>query len=274
MSSYALIIEDDQDTASLFSHILEFIGFQTEIIRSPERVFTQLDHTIPDIVLLDIMLGQNVSGINILDYIKNQDRLSTCRVIVITGYPNLVETIEDRADLVLLKPISAKQLSTMVLRMVPNHVSESFLYNASHDPLTGLMNYACFKDRLAHAVNRSRRTENLFFGLILILIENYSTLQKVHGPHPTNLFLEDFVGRITREIREVDTCGRLTENKFGILLEDIKAPANAFMVADRIKSAIASPLSIQGKRLDFNARVEVIEMNTVHRLDDFLQRPS
>lgn len=270
MSSFALIIEDDQDTASLFSHILEFIGFRTEIVRDPERVFTLLDRTRPDIVLLDIMLGQNVSGINILDYIKGDERLSTCRVIVITGYPNLAESIEDKADLVLLKPISAKQLSTMVLRMVPNHISENFLYNASHDPLTGLVNYARFKDQLTHAISRARRTVNLFFALIFIQLQDYHTLQKDNGQSVANQFLEIFVSKTKAEIREVDTFSRLTEDRFVILLEDIKDPGNAFIVEKRIQDALAAPIHIQGRRLNIHAHVEVKEKDLIQHLETFL----
>jgi diguanylate cyclase (GGDEF)-like protein len=274
MCSYALIVEDDQDTASLFGHILEFIGFRTEIIRDPERVFSRLDQTIPDIVLLDIMLDQNVSGINILDYIKGEERLNACRVIVITGYPSLAETIEDQADLVLLKPISAKQLSTMALRMVPNHVSENFLYNASHDPLTGLMNYARFKDRLIHAVNRSKRTEDLIFALIFIQINQFTILQRVHGQAALNQVLESLVSSIKGEIREVDTFSRLTEDKFAILLEDIKDPSNASTIEKRLESAVNRPFPIQGKRIHLNIYIDGKEFELVQNLDDFLERQS
>jgi diguanylate cyclase (GGDEF)-like protein len=270
MTSHALIIEDDQDTASLFSHILEFIGFATEIIRSGEQALSRLKQTVPDIVLLDILLGQNVTGINILDYIKGETRLNTSRVIVITGYPNLAESVGNRADLVLLKPISAKQLSTMVLRLCPNHVYENFLYTASHDAMTGLMNYARFKDRLAHSVSRAKRTDELLFAVLFIQLEGLDDVLNVNGQLIVNQVLLTFVEKVWTLIREIDTFSRLSEDKFAILLENIKDSNNASRVAERIQKDIRKPVNIQGQRISIDSTVEIAHDDLLERLDTYL----
>jgi len=261
--SHALIIEDDQDTASLFSHILEFIGFKTEIVSSGEKALVWLKHYVPDIVLLDIQLSPDMSGLNILDYITGEERLGKSRIIVITGHPNLVETVGERADLFLLKPISAKQLSTMVLRLCPDHICENFLYNASYDSLTGLMNYARFKDRLAHAGSRAKRVENLYFAVIMIEIDEFSGLRRTHGELLMN-----------QQIREVDTFCRLSEDKFAILLENIKDPQNAAIVAARIRMAIDAPFQIQGHEILINVRMDIANQNLIEQVDAFLQPSS
>jgi diguanylate cyclase (GGDEF)-like protein len=274
LSSFALIIEDDQDTALLFSHILEFIGFHTEIEIDPDRVFHHLDRTIPEIVLLDIMLGQNVSGTNILDFIKRQDRLNNCRVIVITGYPDLAETIKDKADLVLLKPISASQLSTMILRLVPNHISESFLYNASYDPVTGLMNLARFKDQINHTIQRSKRRVNLTFVLVLIQLKNLNHLQRENGELIANQFLYNIVSRIKAEIREIDSFSRVAKDKFAILLEDVKSIENAIKVTKRIQAVLDDPIYVRGRSFPFTGAIEIKEEDFVNQLDTFLGHTS
>ena len=270
MSSQALIIEDDQDTASLFSHILEFIGFGTQIIRNAEFARARLHEMEPEIVLLDILLGQNVSGLNILDYIKSEERLRSCRVIVITGYANLAESVGDKADLVLLKPISAKQLSTMVLRLLPNHICENFLYNASHDPMTGLMNYARFKDRLTHAVSRIKRAENLRFTLLFVRINELDIIQRKHQLAGTNQILHAFVERVNEQIREVDTFARLSEDKFAILLENIKDPENAAIVVSRIRKSLERPFRIDQVLVPMDVFVEVASDDLLGSLDIFL----
>jgi diguanylate cyclase (GGDEF)-like protein len=271
MTSQALIIEDDLDTASLFSHILEFIGFTTEIIRSGEQAVSRLKETVPDIVLLDILLGQNVTGINILDYIKGEKRLSTSRVIVITGYPNLAESVGNKADLVLLKPISAKQLSTMVLRLCPNHVYENFLYTASHDAMTGLMNYARFKDRLSHSVSRAKRTDGLLFAVLFIQILGLDEVQNTHGQLIVNQVLLTFVEKVWALIREIDTFSRLSEDKFAILLENIKDPSNASRVAERIQKDIRKPMSIQGQRISIDSIIEITQDDLIEQLDTYMK---
>lgn len=274
MKSHALIIEDDQDTASLFSHILEFIGFKTEIVQTGEKALIRLRHNIPDIVLLDIQLSPDVSGVNILDYIKGEERLSKSRVIVITGHPNLVDTVANKADLVLLKPISARQLSTMVMRLCPDHICENFLYNASYDSLTGLMNYARFKDRLAHATSRAKRAEGLYFAVLFLKIREFAVLNRTHGQLLMNQVLFYFVERLQGQIRDVDTFSRLSEDKFAILLENINDPRNAAIVAARIRIALEPPYQIQGQEIPIQVSIETANKSLIEYLDAFLQAKS
>ena len=274
MKSHALIIEDDQDTASLFSHILEFIGFQTEIVQTGEVALFRLRHMIPDIVLLDLQLSSEISGIHVLDYIKKEDRLVKSRVIVITGYPNLADTILNKADLFLLKPISASQLSTMVLRLCPDHICENFLYNASYDALTGLMNYARLKDRLAHATSRAKRAEGLYFALLFLKICEFPVLHREYGQLLINQILLSFVERIQGQIREVDTFSRLSEDKFAILLENINDPRNVSIVAARIRIAFEQPFQIQGQDVSIQVSIETENENLSEQMDAFLQASS
>jgi diguanylate cyclase (GGDEF)-like protein len=269
--SRALIIEDDKDTASLFGHILEFIGFTTDIVQSGEKALTKLRHHTPDIVLLDMHLSLNVSGLNILDYIRREKRLNNSRIIVITGHPNLVETIGNKADLVLLKPVSAKQLSTMVLRLCPDHSCENFLYNASHDALTGLMNQARFKDRLTHAVSRVKRDSSLYFAVLVMQIDAFRTLKKQHGELLVNQVLLNFVERIRERIREVDTFCRLSEDKFAILLENIVDPVNAGLVVARIQAVLDDPFEIQSLEIPITVSIDIINEDLIEQVDAFLQ---
>jgi len=274
MTSQALIIEDDQDTASLFSHILEFIGFNTEIIRTGEKALIRLKQTVPDIVLLDIQLSQNISGLNILDYIKGEERMDSCRVIVITGHPNLAENVGHKSDLVLLKPISAKQLSTMVMRLCPNHICENFLYNASYDGLTGLMNYARFKDRLSHATSRAKRTEGLIFAVLLINISEFIRLNRTYGQLLMNQFVLIFVERIQEQIREVDTFSRLSEDKFAILLENINNRSNASTVCTRINQTLDHPFLSQGQEISIDANIDIVYDDLINQVDTYLKKRS
>lgn len=244
MGSKALVIEDDLDTAALYGHILEFLGFQTEIIRSGEQALGRLRQTVPDVVLLDMQLSHQVSGGTILKYIHQDARLEQCCVIVITGHPNLAEEVEQQVDLVLIKPISAKQLSTMVLRLCPNHVSENFLYNASHDPLTGLMNYPQFKSRVDHAISRAKRVNGLSFGIIFVQVVNIGTLKQELGQAGLNLLLIEMVNRIKVTVREVDIFARLRDDKFGILLENVQDPANIGVIIRRIEATLVEPVVV------------------------------
>ncbi len=245
IASRALIIEDDLDTAALYGHILEFLGFQTETIQSGEKALTRLRQITPDIVLLDMRLSYQVTGEMILDYIRQAENLRECRVIVITGHPNMVTEIEHKADMVLMKPIDAKQLSTLILRLCPNHVRDNFLHNASHDPVTGLMNYFEFKERVDHAMGRAKRVGGLNFGIIFLQVVNMVALKQDLGQLGLNQVLLEMVTRLKRIVREVDIFSRLKDDKFAIFLEDLQDPTNIDKITKRIESVLEKPYRVE-----------------------------
>lgn len=115
----ALIIEDDKDAAELYRHVLEPLGFETEIIRTGEEASARLTVVVPAVVLLDLHLPAHTSGTDILHQIRADKRLTGTRVIVVSGHPELAETIGDEADAVLIKPVDVGVLSDLVTRLHP-----------------------------------------------------------------------------------------------------------------------------------------------------------
>lgn len=114
----ALVVEDDKDVAELFSYVLQSRGFDTEIIRSGKVAMALLSVIEPALVLLDLQLPFNVSGSDVLERIRSDQRLAKTRVVVITGHPQMAETLHNKADLVLVKPVDVTQLSDLVMRLL------------------------------------------------------------------------------------------------------------------------------------------------------------
>lgn len=117
-----LIIEDDKDVAELFNHVIEPLGFETEVVRRGDIALSRLASIVPAVVLLDLHLPE-VSGKDILRQIRADERLAETRVIVITAHSHMSDILQDEADLVLLKPVSVDQLSDLVLRLQPDDPS-------------------------------------------------------------------------------------------------------------------------------------------------------
>src|SRR5512136_2550664 len=120
----ALAIEDDKEIAELYRRVLEPLGFETEIIRTGEAALVRLATSTPAVVLLDLNLVSRVSGSDILHRIRADRRLTGTRVVVITGYPVLADTVRDRADAVLIKPVDVKELSDLIGRLYPRDRSD------------------------------------------------------------------------------------------------------------------------------------------------------
>ena len=113
----ALIVEDELDISIVFSRALQAAGFETAVIRTGDIAMEWLASSKPDIVILDLNLPR-VTGPEILEYIRSDERLAKTPVIVATAYARLAEGVRDQADRVLFKPVSFAQLRDLSARLV------------------------------------------------------------------------------------------------------------------------------------------------------------
>jgi len=118
-----LIIEDDEDLSAIFDEALSAAGYQTEIIRNGRTALIRLQTVSPDVVILDMHLPQ-VTGAEILHYIRSEKRMSFTNVVVTTADAIMGEQVRDTADFVLIKPISFGQLRDLTARLNPANPEE------------------------------------------------------------------------------------------------------------------------------------------------------
>jgi two-component system cell cycle response regulator DivK len=115
---HAMIIEDNEDLAIIFAEALQAAGLETRIVQDGQTALEELEKSAPSIIILDLHLP-HVSGEKILDDIRADERLAESRVIIATADPRMADMLKDRADLVLLKPISFGQLRDLAARLKP-----------------------------------------------------------------------------------------------------------------------------------------------------------
>jgi DNA-binding response OmpR family regulator len=116
---FALIVEDDNKLATIFTKALQEAGYHTETIQRGDHAMTRLDELIPDVVILDLHLPY-VGGIDILDRIRREPRLAAVKVVTVTADLYLAkESVQDKADWVLIKPVSFTRLRDLVAELRP-----------------------------------------------------------------------------------------------------------------------------------------------------------
>ncbi|HKG55400.1 MAG TPA: response regulator [Anaerolineales bacterium] len=120
MSELALIIEDDEDLASIFAEALRGVGFEVEIIEDGQAAQERLKNGItPFLILLDMHLP-HISGADLLtNIIKKEDRFSKTTVIITTADARMGEAYTEEVDFVMIKPISFVQLRDLTSRLKP-----------------------------------------------------------------------------------------------------------------------------------------------------------
>lgn len=105
----ALIIEDNEAVIEIFKTAIGRAGFEVELIGDGQTALERLAVVTPAFVLLDLHLPY-ISGEQILDYIKSQDRLAQTQLLLATADITKLASLEERVDFVLVKPFGFIQL--------------------------------------------------------------------------------------------------------------------------------------------------------------------
>lgn len=111
-----LIIEDDIELSDIFSTVLQANGLETEIVRDGQFAIDRISTLMPDAIILDMHLP-HVSGMEILSQIRKDPKLSSLKVIVATADVLLAQASDHKADMVLVKPVTYTQITTLTLRL-------------------------------------------------------------------------------------------------------------------------------------------------------------
>jgi len=112
----AFIVEDDPQLSRIFSLTLNEV-YETESITDGAQALERLSKAAPQLVVLDINLP-GVSGAEILHSIRADSRLESTRVILATADSRMADELREKADIVLLKPISIVQLRDLAQRLL------------------------------------------------------------------------------------------------------------------------------------------------------------
>ena len=120
MSDLALIIEDDEDLASIFAEALRGVGFEVEIIADGQAARERLKNGVaPFLILLDMHLP-HVSGADLLtNIIKKDEQFAKTIIIITTADARMGEAYNEEVDFVMIKPISFVQLRDLTSRLKP-----------------------------------------------------------------------------------------------------------------------------------------------------------
>ncbi len=120
MSDVALIVEDDEDLASIFAEALRGVGFEVEIVADGLTAQEKLKSgAAPFLILLDMHLP-HVSGADLLtNIIKKDSRFEKTIVIITTADARMGEAYNEEVDFVMIKPISFVQLRDLTSRLKP-----------------------------------------------------------------------------------------------------------------------------------------------------------
>jgi diguanylate cyclase (GGDEF)-like protein/PAS domain S-box-containing protein len=170
--------------------------------------------------------------------------------LVVQSYSGDVRYTEQ--DEVLLQFVS-----TQIAAAIERKQTETWLRHiARHDVLTDLPNRGLFNDRLLAALARTQPAEDRL-ALLYIDLDRFKQVNDTYGHATGDLLLREVGLRIRHCVRESDTIGRIGGDEFVVLLNTIKLPEHASMIAEKIRASLNQPFELADHRLLISASVGI-----------------
>jgi diguanylate cyclase (GGDEF)-like protein len=139
-------------------------------------------------------------------------------------------------------------------------LSEQLAYQASHDPLTGLVNRRAFEERLERALEVAR-SEQVEHALCYLDLDQFKVVNDTCGHAAGDELLREISRVLQSVVSKRDTLARLGGDEFGILLERCDV-IQAERVAYAVRHALEGyPLSWQGRQFRIGVSIGLVPVN-------------
>lgn len=149
---------------------------------------------------------------------------------------------------------------------------EQLLHDAFHDHVTGLANRALFIDRLESNLKRRSRSPQYLFALLFLDLDRFKIVNDSLGHLAGDLLLKILAKRLEASIRAVDTVARFGGDEFAILLSDLREPADAIIVAERIQKGLQIPFPLEEHQVFTTASIGIVLGSADYRHADEMLR--
>ena len=128
------------------------------------------------------------------------------------------------------------------------NVLQHQLDHVLYDPVTQLLGWQLFEDRLNQSIKESERYL-LNMAVILIHIDDMNMINHTFQQESVDLLLKEISSRLKACVRQVDSVSRFTKDTFAILLTQLTKPEASIFVTQRILQLLGSPFQIKEQEM-------------------------
>jgi diguanylate cyclase (GGDEF)-like protein/PAS domain S-box-containing protein len=128
-------------------------------------------------------------------------------------------------------------------------------YMAHHDALTGLLNRAAMRERLAEAVGRSQRGKSC--AVLHLDLDHFKEVNDTYGHPAGDELLRSVARRLLSCASAADTVARLGGDEFVILCQGEEQPHAAARLAARVIAELLCPHEIDGRSVSIGVSVGI-----------------
>ncbi|HEY0520817.1 MAG TPA: GGDEF domain-containing protein [Ilumatobacteraceae bacterium] len=155
-----------------------------------------------------------------------------------------------------LADVASAYLINAQSREAARVASDLYHHSALHDALTRLPNRLLLQERLAHAVQRAKRSHTNT-AVLFVDLDQFKVVNDTHGHQVGDELLLAVAQRLSRYVRSGDTLARFSGDEFVFLCEDLQTATDVELLAERVCDAFSTPFVLGGLELSVSASVGI-----------------
>ncbi|MGB9670177.1 MAG: bifunctional diguanylate cyclase/phosphodiesterase [Halothiobacillaceae bacterium] len=132
----------------------------------------------------------------------------------------------------------------------------TLVYQAQHDPLTGLPNRLMVANHFAKACAEAHRHHE-HMALLILDLDHFKTINEGRGYTCGDRLLVATATRLERSLRDTDNLARIGGDEFLILLERITKPDQVIEAIQRIRQALQEPFLLDGEAFELTTSIGI-----------------
>ncbi|MBU2426861.1 MAG: diguanylate cyclase, partial [Gammaproteobacteria bacterium] len=241
-----LIVDDDQLLAQHYALVLENAGLRAEIMNDPAEIFSGLRKFHPDVILLDVNMPQ-CTGPELAQLIRLQDEWLGVPIIYLsseTDSERQLEVLIKAGDDFLTKPISDNALIVAIYARAKRARQLSEVM--TKDSLTGLLQHAHIKERLASELVRSLRHQQPV-SVVMLDIDHFKKVNDNYGHLTGDQVITSLANLLKQQLRKTDMIGRYGGEEFLLVLPECQIE-KAMQIVQKLRESFATlPFNFDGK---------------------------
>ncbi len=243
-----LIVEDSKSQSMHYNKVLKEAGCSTAVVNHPLQVLDSLYTLQPELILLDMQMP-DCSGLELARVLRQLPGWRTVPVLFLSAEENPAKQAAAMAisgDDFLLKPVKADELKKAVLTRISR--SRVLQQQWSRDGLTGVLNLSAMNQAIDNLCAQVTRTgEPLAFAQLDI--DRLGSLNRSAGHGAGDAVVRQLARLLLRRLRRSDPVGRLSGDRFGVLLPGCRAD-DAVRIIEAVRADLAAqPLRFAGQQL-------------------------
>jgi diguanylate cyclase (GGDEF)-like protein len=219
-----LIVEDDAELAEHYCLVLQAAGIEAQAVSEPFHLTSSLADFVPDIVLMDVQIG-DYSGVTLARLIRFEPRWLSLPIIYLSSEDdreNQLEALSKGADEFLMKPVSDSYLVRSVRIRCYRARQLSELMN--RDSLTGLLKHSLIKEEVEKELARCRRSGHRSC-VVMLDLDHFKTVNDTWGHSQGDIVIRTLANLLRNRLRETDMIGRYGGEEFLVVLPECDVSA-------------------------------------------------